>query len=392
MSSPWTDRYPFISFEFDINRLGPTTWMKIGEALSKCQHIAGAPLKPDRADELSAVYLARGAQATTAIEGNTLSDEEVMNVVKHGTGNVPESRAYLEREVANVIGAIRNIDDALLRGDPKKPITRDRLCELDYKVLEGIPDEPRVVPGKLREHDVTVGPYKAPHYTDVPELVDQFVAWLRDLRGPQGSDRPPEERFTSALLSAVLAHLYIAWIHPFGNGNGRTARLVEVQILSESGVVPLVATNILSDFYNKTRSAYYLALSEAQHDVGAFISYAVTGFLDELRAQIREITDANLAVQWESYVYEVFNNRPNTEARGRQREVALCLPSERFVTPEQMTDLTPSLARKYARCGERTPVRDLNELVNMELVQRAGRRRYRARREVIQAFIPPVSD
>ena len=38
------------------------------------------------------------------------------------------------------------------------------------------------------------------------------------------------------ILKATLAHLYIAWIHPFGDGNGRTARLVEFMLLSRAGV------------------------------------------------------------------------------------------------------------------------------------------------------------
>jgi Fic family protein len=42
--------------------------------------------------------------------------------------------------------------------------------------------------------------------------------------------------------------------HPFGDGNGRVARLIEVQILSESGVIPDVATGLLSDHYSKTRT------------------------------------------------------------------------------------------------------------------------------------------
>jgi hypothetical protein len=70
--------------------------------------------------------------------------------------------------------------------------------------------------------------------------------------------------------------------HPFGDGNGRVARLIEVQILSESGVIPDVATGLLSDHYNKTRSQYYLALDGAQGDVTSFVGYALQGLLDEL--------------------------------------------------------------------------------------------------------------
>lgn len=48
--------------------------------MSRCQHLAGVPSKPARAQQMSAVYLARGVQATTAIE-NTLSEAEVQEIV-----------------------------------------------------------------------------------------------------------------------------------------------------------------------------------------------------------------------------------------------------------------------------------------------------------------------
>ena len=43
------------------------------------------------------------------------------------------------------------------------------------------------------------------------------------------------------LVRAMMAHLYLAWIHTFGDGNGRTARLLEFLILARSGKVPLPA-------------------------------------------------------------------------------------------------------------------------------------------------------
>lgn len=381
------EQYPFISFEFDTTRITSVMWLDLGEAMSKCQHLAGVPLKPARAAEMGAVYLARGVQATTAIEGNTLSEAEVKQIVAQGSANLGKSRQYQEREVQNVLGAISEMDEALSAG-VQLPITRDRLERLNFQILDGIPDEPEVVPGKLREHNVTAGRYLAPHWQDVPALLEQFVRWLAELRSSVTPDSPPRERFVTAVLTAMLAHLYIAWIHPFGNGNGRLARLIEVQILSESGVVPIVATNLLSDYYNKTRDhGYYRALDAAQRDVIAFIRYALAGFLDELRGQIEVVKAENIQIHWESYVYEVFRDMPDTETRTRQRELALAMPEGKWLTAKDVADLNTTLARFYAKVGERTPTRDLNDLTKMRLVEK-DKRRYRVLRSVIQAFIP----
>jgi len=382
--------HPFMTFEYSTALIDARTWMLLGETMSKCQHLAGSPLKPKAAANLAAVYLARGVQATTAIEGNTLSEDEVKKIVDKGSADVPESRTYLEREVQNVLRAIREIDAALQDG-VRIPLDSDRIKHLNGVVLEGIPDKPEVMPGEFRQHSVAVGPYRGPDWFEVPQAVNELVIWLENLRSTVSTTSTPEDRFVNAVLAAIVAHLYIAWIHPFGNGNGRTARLIEVQILSESGVVPLVATNLLSDHYNKTRDAYYLALNAAQRDVAEFIRYAVRGLADELREQIRVVRDESLAIHWESWVYEVFREKPSTVARDRQRALALALPSDRGVTPEQAKLLTTDLAYRYAKCGERTPARDLNDLAKMSIVERVERRAYRARREVVESFLPPIA-
>ena len=114
-------------------------------------------------------------------------------------------------------------------------------------------------------------------------------------------------------------------------------------------MVPIVATNLLSDFYNKTRDpGYYRALDAAQRDVVSFIQYALDGFLDELRAQIELVKRESVQIHWESYVYEIFRGMPDTETRTRQRELALSMPEDRWITAKDATDLTPHLARLYA--------------------------------------------
>ena len=56
--------------------------MNLGEARSKCEHIAGVPLRPTVARELHQLYLAKGVLGTTAIEGNTLSEEQVRQLLE----------------------------------------------------------------------------------------------------------------------------------------------------------------------------------------------------------------------------------------------------------------------------------------------------------------------
>lgn len=382
--------HPFMTFNFTTASIDAGTWLALGEAMSKCQHLAGVPLKPDSAEQMMSVFLARGVQATTAIEGNTLSEAEVQAIVDGKESHVPESRSYLEQEVRNVLAAITEIDTALRIGI-RLPIDIERLCKLNQQVLRDTPQEAHVVPGELRQSNVRAGHYRAPDWDEVPALLDEFVKWLAELRQSVAPDARREEKFVNAVLCAVLSHLYIAWIHPFGNGNGRLARLIEVQILSESGVIPLVATNVLSDYYNKTREAYYLALDAAQRDVMEFIRYSVRGFLDELREQVLILRKESLMIHWESYVHGIFGDLPSTDAKRRQRELALAMPYGVPLKPEQATELTTRLAKLYGAAGDRTPARDLNDLAKLKLVRKVGTRYYESCRDDMEAFIPPVS-
>ena len=83
--------HPWICFQIDLRKATPQLWMLLGEAASKCEHIAGVPLRPSVAQELHRLYLAKGALATTAIEGNTLTEKEVL---QHLEGKLKLPRIY----------------------------------------------------------------------------------------------------------------------------------------------------------------------------------------------------------------------------------------------------------------------------------------------------------
>lgn len=62
----------------------------------------------------------------------------------------------------------------------------------------------------------------------------------------------PDTPMANSIIKAIMAHLYIAWIHPFGDGNGRLARILEFIILLDSSV-PTPAAQLLSNHYNATK-------------------------------------------------------------------------------------------------------------------------------------------
>ncbi len=91
------------------------SWLLLGEAWSKTEHVAGVPLRPTVAQRLHQIYLSKGVHGTTSIEGNTLSEEEVLRQVQ-GDLDLPPSRRYLGDEVDNVVAACNQIVDDVVHG------------------------------------------------------------------------------------------------------------------------------------------------------------------------------------------------------------------------------------------------------------------------------------
>lgn len=380
--------HSWISFRCELGKAGTDLWLSLGEAASKCDHLAHVPLRPTMAQALHRLYLAKGVAATTAIEGNMLSEEDVLKAVA-GTLTVPPSKQYLKQEVDNIIAACNAIGDGVQR-DTLPALSRELLCAYNRQVLEKLSLADDVQPGELRTHSVVVGNvYRGAPAEDGPYLVDRLCEWLNgaEFRAPHSTATDMETVY--AIIKAVIAHLYLAWIHPFGDGNGRTARLLEFLILLSAGV-PSPAAHLFSNHYNQTRAEYYRQLDYASKSGGEivpFVMYAVRGFVDGLREQVERIRMQQWDVVWENYVHDLFHAR-NSPADTRQRHLALDLGEAReWVEAGKVPELTPRLAKAYAAKTSKTVQRDLNALVEIGLIVRDGRK-IRARREVILAFLP----
>jgi Fic family protein len=380
--------HPWISFTAtDVNDVHPRHWMLVGEARSKCEHLAGAPLKPAIAQELYKVTLVKGALATTAIEGNTLTEEQVRGILD-GSYKAPPSRQYQEQEARNVLDALQSLHDRILAGERIR-LTSELIGQFNYQILKDTNLQEGVVPGALRTGPVVVGNYRAAPAEDCEYLLDRLADWLDD---PIFTHEDPEIQFVLLLAKAVYAHLYLAWIHPFGDGNGRTARLAEFVILAGSGQVPIPAAHLLSNHYNLTRDRYYqeLSLASRENRTLGFLSYAIEGFVDGIREAIDMVRTQQIQVAWINYVHERFASQPDTPASHRERSLVLAMPMGKPVPRGDLEGLTPKLAKLYAGAGPRVLSRDLNKLENLGLIGRTEHG-FIALAGVVQAFLPPMA-
>jgi Fic family protein len=379
--------HPWLRFELNLERAPAKLWLLLGEARSKCDHIRWVPLEPATAQRLHEIYLAKGVQATTAIEGNTLSEREVLDRLR-GQLELPLSKEYLGREIDNIASACTDIFQSALQQGGIRALSCDQILQYNARVLAGLSVAAEVVPGAVRTHSVGVASHRGAPAQDCAYLLQRLCDWLQS-----PTFDAAEHGLAVPILKAVIAHLYLAWIHPFGDGNGRTARLMEFHLLVGAGV-PSPAAHLLSNHYNQTRAEYYRQLDQASKsggDVVPFTLYAVQGFVDQLKEQLQVIRDQQWHIAWRDYVHEVLGG--TTSATLRQRRLMLDLEGTReggWVALAELRHVSPRIAEAYAGKSEKTVARDVNALRGKQLLISEGGR-VRARRELILGFLPPAA-
>ena len=124
---------------------------------------------------------------------------------------------------------------------------------------------------------------------------------------------------------------------------------------------------------------------------GALTGCSARGFVDGVREQCAYVGRIQLAIAWEHLVYETFHAEPPSTANARRRMLVLALGTQPDPVPKsKIAELTPALAGAYATKTAKTLKRDLNWLLDRDLVQRTGQG-YRARVHRMRSFQPAAA-
>ena len=369
MNRTYEKTHPWIDFRPDLNQAPAKLWYLLGKVEAKIEQIKASFLPPTEARELMSVHLVRGVAATTAIEGNSLSLDEVRKILDNkGKSQRPSSKQYLEWEVRNVLDLYNTIGNQILDGEQSR-LTPETILSYNKRLLADLPrDERASPPGVFRSHPVHVAQYVGAPVEDLRYLTSHLCDWLYSYFEPLREYGSIEY----GIVRAILAHLYIAWIHPFADGNGRTARALEFHILLAAGI-PDVAVHLLSNYYNETRAEYYrqLSISSRKATVFLFLEYAIQGFVESLQQTLEEIAKIQTRIHWEHFVHEQFASK-DTETGLRRQELVLALHPNKYVPIREIPFLTPRLAAFYAGKTRKTIRRDLNTLKKMGLQHEVG--------------------
>ncbi|MCL1833278.1 MAG: Fic family protein [Leptospirales bacterium] len=360
----------------------------LGKCYAYIKSMLNIPISPDYHRLLLSVSLNKGALATTAIEGNTLTEEELAQV--QSGKDIAQSRKYQQQEVENILSAFNVILDELIMEKSPEIISPGMIRRFNLMVGKNIGEAFGGDPGQFRKRNVVVGAYRPPSFEMVEELVQKLCDWLM-----RHFHYTRNQNFDEAVIEAIVTHVYIAWIHPFLDGNGRTARLLEFYLLMRAGV-PSIASHILSNHYNNTRSEYYRQLQRSAEtgDLSAFIQYSLEGFCDGLENTVEIIHKYQTEIVWKNYVHDVVekmqNDGKSRKTLTRLRHLAYHIPGDKFCSIDDIRILNKDIAEEYRKLNLITLRRDLDLLAGKGLLK-SDKNGFRANYELLHVFLPKAS-
>ncbi len=323
---------------------------KTANALTAIERARGfleaANLSSDWIEKMQSRALVQEAYYTTHIEGTqlTLKQSEQIWEGHHLKGINPDDA----KELLNYRNAFDLVSSYIEDG---APITEGLIREIHKFLVREVrgnsaaPGEYRKIQNYVVNSKTKEVIYTPPPVYELPQLMQTLVDWIN------------QENTIHPVLVSGIAQFQLVHIHPFLDGNGRTARLLSTLCLYRSGY-DFKKLFTISEYYDRNREKYYHALQAVRQnnmDMTAWVEY----FTEGLSAQLHEIKE--LGKQTIKQDVQVKQHRL-TE---RQSLAVEYLTKKGSLTIQQFEGLCPGVTR-------RTLQRELHELIKKGLVESEG--------------------
>jgi Fic family protein len=321
---------------------------------------------------LRRVMFARAIQGSNTIEGYNVTLADAMAMAE---GEEPLDAAEETRR------AIAGYRDAMtyvlqLANDPHFAYSQGLVNSLHFMMLKyDMAKGPGLFrPGPIYVHNEASGQivYEGPPGDEVPGLVEELVADLR------------ESTTVPALVRAAMAHLNLAMIHPYRDGNGRMARILQSLVLSQEGILQTEFASV-EEYLGRNTQAYYDVLAEVGrgtwqpwNDAGPWIRFSLTAHFRQARTLMRRVRQAER-------LWSVLTDEAERHSLPERIVLALFDASQRF-------RVRNSQYHKNAEISEHAGGRDLKRLVELELLEPRGEKRGRfyVATPALMALVEPV--
>ncbi len=315
------------------------------------------PYQRSWVEQLQVVQLKREVAGTSRIEGADFTDSE-LDAAMVETPEQLHTRS--QRQAAAAVKAYRWI--AGLPYD--RPANEDLILNIHRLVITGADDD-HCPPGRLRGQDenVTFGSPRHRGAAGGEECKTAFRRFCASLDG--------EMRGHDPLVRALAAHYHLAAMHPFLDGNGRTARAMEAFFLQRCGFRDTLSI-AMSNYYYEEKNSYLKALADVRasdHDLTPFLCFGLKGIERQCRRLFGEIRINVSKALYRNLMFDLFNRlkSPRKRVIAERQIKILTLLLDRAMTLSELTETTEGnyqgLKNRY-----RALVRDINGLAQLQAI------------------------
>jgi Fic family protein len=347
----------------------PTDWIRydataliqeLTEAKGAIMLLMAIPYQRRWVDDLQAMQLKLEVAGTSKIEGADFTGRELETAMQE-TPDQLITRSQKQAHAATQ--AYRWIAEV-----PRdRPVNEELICEIHRLIVTGADDD-HCPPGQTRcaSHNVVFG---TPHHRGVEGGAPCEQAFARLAHAIQH-----EFRGHDMLIQALAAHYHIGAMHPFLDGNGRTARAVEALILQRAGLRD-TAFIAMSNYYYDEKKAYLVSLNEAReggHDLTPFLRFALRGVAAQSQRLAGEIRRHVSIEVFRSFAHDLFTRRVSPRktllAERQLHIIEYLLQAGTAVDFEN--DLVKALSDSYksVRNPRKAIVRDIDHLSHLKAI------------------------
>ena len=327
--------------------------------------IDNAPLVPAWEARFRDEAFTRTVHYGTKIEGNDLTKEQAEQVLHHADMENPGE--VLQR--TNIIARERDIQEVINYRNVVAWIDNQRSSEFSeiftaqtantiHKLTVDRLIDPTAV-GAFRTKQVIVTSavnanivYRPPVWMEIPFLMDDFFAWSHS----------PDAQATHPILRAAISHYQLVYIHPFIEGNGRTARAMATLLLYSLGY-DFKRFFSLEQYFDSDVEAYYNALLSVQQSQENNLTYWLEYFCYGLALEVDKV---------KSQVSKLSKDLKLKKQLGKQvalseRQIMLL---ELFSTQEEIT--SDDMKAVLPNISVDTILRDLKDLLQKGIIKKQG--------------------
>lgn len=273
------------------------------EAKAAMLALTQIPYQRSWADELQRIQLKREVAGTSRIEGAEFTEKELDAALRQ-TPEQLETRS--QRQAATAVAAYRWISQ--LPGD--QPVDEALICEIHRRLVTGCDDD-HCPPGQIRTRDQNVT-FGTPRHRGA-DGGDECCRAFRQLAEAVST----VFRGHDPLVQALALHYHFAAMHPFLDGNGRTARVLEALMLQRVGLRDTLFI-AMSNYYYEEKMAYLQTLANARaggHNLTPFLEFALKGIESQCRRLFGEIRHQVAKALYRNTVTDLFGRLKSPRKR-----------------------------------------------------------------------------